>query len=130
MRPPFVLVERKTAGQPDLLVGAHPQPVEVQGRFVLDDHRRGALQVLEVSHGLRVDLIAVRIRRDRQIDFRACHAQEAERRSGCQGARFVGVDDVVGNGRDARSGVGRGAQGAEREKKRHPVVLSRARRRN
>ena len=35
-----VLVHRETAGQPELLVLAHAQPVQVQARFVFDDERR------------------------------------------------------------------------------------------
>ena len=60
------------------------------------------LQRLEVLGRPLVDRVGVRIGARRQIDLGARDVQKAERVAGGERARFVGVDDVVGNGRDAR----------------------------
>ena len=120
----IVLVEREAAGNARS-ARARPSAGDRQysdGSFV-EHERRAVAQRREVLAGLRVDArgeygIGVR----RQIDLGAGDVQEAERIAGGELARFVGADDVVGNGRHGGGLVRRRTQGAERTD-REPSVL-------
>jgi hypothetical protein len=95
-----VVVHGKGAGDPGLKVRSHTQPVDVQGRRVLEHQRRPRLEGVEILHRLRIHRVVIWVGVGREVDFRARHVQEAERIPGRQRACLVGVDDIVGNSGD------------------------------
>ena len=119
----IVLVERKAGGETGLHVCAHPQAIEVHARLVLDHQRAVAAAPSKLSARALIDRVGVRIGAGGQLELRARHAEEAERVAVGERARFVGADDVVGNGGDAR-GVGWvRTQRTERMERRHGLKL-------
>jgi hypothetical protein len=68
-----VLVQRETAGDTGLLVGAHPQSIEIQRWRLIEDKRSLLTQGGEVLARFLIDLRSVRIHVGGQIDLRAGH---------------------------------------------------------
>ncbi len=68
-----VLIQRKTAGDPGLLVSPHPQSIAIERRRVIEHERSPLAQAGEVLTCLFIDPGSVRIRVRRQIDLRAGH---------------------------------------------------------
>jgi hypothetical protein len=124
---PLVLVHRETGRNTGLLVPAHAEAVQVERRLFLFDERRGGAQRREVRFCLRVHLRRIRIRPGWQIDLCSRDVQKTQRIAGGQLPRFVGADDIVGNGRDGGRGIPRRTQGAERLDERHRGILCRCR---
>ncbi len=122
--PRVVFVHRVARGQAGLLVLPHPQLVEVERRLGLLQHRLSRLRE-PLGRG-PVDDVRIRIGAGRQVDLGARHVQEAQFVAGGQRARFLGVDDVVGDGGDARGERRLGPQRAEGSDLRHVVLAFRA----
>ena len=116
----FVLIHREARGNAGLFVPTHAQPVDVQGRGVLDDERRGLPQAAKVAHSGVVDGVAVRISSRRQIDFRARDVKKAEGVVAGEGGRLRRAHHIVGNGRDVLCGSRRRAKRAKGKEPRHP----------
>ena len=98
-----VLVERVAARQPRLSMAPIAQAVHIERRLRLDHQRGGATHPGQIRHCCLVHDRVVRIGAWRQIDFRSCHVQKAERHVGGERPCLLGADDVVGD-----SGHGRG----------------------
>jgi hypothetical protein len=110
----LVLVDRKAACHPNLLMPSHAQAVKVEAWFRFDV-QRALPKPPEIAGCSGVDLRRVRVDLRRKLDLRTGDAQEAEWVAIGQRARFIGVDNVVGNGRNM-GGVRRtGAQRPERK---------------
>ena len=73
-----VFVHRKARRQPELLVIAHPQSIEIQRGFVFE-HERGVFQAREIVDGAIVDGGRVGVSVGGQFQLGSRDAQEAER---------------------------------------------------
>ena len=109
----LVLVHGERGGDARLDVGAHLEPVQVEGRSVLDEQRGGVAEAGEVGPGGLVDDVRVVVRVRRQLDLRTRDAQVAQRVALGEGRGLIRVHHVVGDGRDVGGLGGLGAQGAE-----------------
>ena len=119
----LVFVDRKTASQPGLFVAAHAQAVKIERGRLVHHERRSLAQLLKVLARALVDAGGVRIRIGWKVDFGAGHPQKAERIVACQLTRFLGADDVVGDGGNSGRARGNRPQGTERMDRRHPRIL-------
>ena len=109
-----VIVDGKATRQTDLGMTAHAQPIDVESRRLLDKQRCRGFQPLKVLHPRGIDIVSVKIGSRWKIDLRSRHVEKAQRISGGQCARFICVDNVVGNRRDTR---GRRRRGTKRSKR-------------
>ena len=97
---------------------AHPQSIQIHARLVFDDER-SFHQLLEIRDGAFVDHVGVRIGAGWQLELRTRHAQKTCGVAVGERARFVGGDDVVGDGGDARRFVRLRTQRTERRERGH-----------
>ncbi len=108
-----VLGERIARRHAGLAVPVRIQMVEIQRRVSFLHHGRVALEGPVSFGGSAINDVAVGIGAGRQVDLGPRHVQKAQRAGARQGARFLDVDDVVGNGRDMRRGGRIGANSTE-----------------
>jgi hypothetical protein len=88
------------------------QPVEIQRPHIFAHKRSIPLQRPIALRGSPIYLVCVRIGVRRQIDFRPRHMEKTQRIAS-ERTRLLRVDDVVGDGSDARGGSGNGAKRTE-----------------
>ncbi len=93
----FVLVDRKTSGDPRLLMTSHLQPIEVERGRLVDHERCAVAQRRKVRTGFLVDLRCVGVRPWRKIDLGTGDVQKAEWIAVGKVSRFLGRHDIVRN---------------------------------
>jgi hypothetical protein len=71
-------------------------------------------QPVEIFLPLQVDPFVIEADVGRKIDFRFADMEERHRISGGLDARFVGIEDIVGTGRNALGVSGPGSESFER----------------
>ena len=108
-----VLGERIARRHARLAVAVRVEMIEIQRGLGFLDERRVALQRAIPFGGSAVHDIGVRVGARRQIDFGPRDVQKTQGIAAGKGARFFGVDDVIGNGGDPRRGGRIGANSTE-----------------
>jgi hypothetical protein len=94
----FVLVDRKAARHSRLFVRAHPQPVQVQRRNLVEQERSPLAQRREVLPRPLVHARGVGIGIRWEINLGPRHTQKAQGIIGGQLPRLFRADDVVRDG--------------------------------
>jgi hypothetical protein len=121
---PIVLVEREARGDAGLLVSAHSKPIAIHRRLVVLDERRVRAERGEVLPRRLVHLGGIRIGAVGQIDLGSSDVEEAQRIADGEPPGFVGVDDVVRNGRNGGGALARRPQGAKGTDNGHLLILA------
>jgi hypothetical protein len=87
--------------------------VEVEAGFGFADEGVVGLEAVEIFAGFGVDGIGIRIGAWGEVDFGAKDVEEGVGFAVGEGAGFLGIDDVVGDGGDIGDLVGGRGEGVE-----------------
>src|SRR2546423_7441117 len=118
-----ILIDRTTRDEANLLVPTPDQAVKIKTGLAFNFERTFLLQLLEIRSGLCINVIAVDWGAFGQIDFRSRHMQETQRIAGREGACFLAVNYIVGNGGNFRGAFTGRTKCCKRANDRHRCLL-------